>query len=82
MVGILEENFVLHRSTCPYISTLNVMVDSRHRRVVERILALPFQSKVPNLFWPYTFRTIGFLVNNLLSKNLKGHSPYELLYKK
>lgn len=60
----------------------NGVVESRHRRIIEKDLALMFQTKVVLVYWHYAIRTVVFLLNHLPSKSLKGKPSNELLYYK
>ena len=42
--------------------------------------ALPFQAKLPNIFWSYSLKLVVHLINRLPTPFLNNQSPYELVY--
>lgn len=66
MVTQLDCEGVLYRRKYPYTSKQNVAIESKYKRIPERGLALPFQSKVPFIYWNYDFRATVYLLKFLL----------------
>lgn len=58
------------------------MVECRHKRIIERDLALLLNKSLPISFWPYSVKTATYLVNMLLTKVILVLSLSEMLYKK
>lgn len=59
----------------------NVIVERKHKHLLEIARALLFQSKLLISYWEECLLTATFLINMLPSKVLKGKSPYFVLYK-
>lgn len=51
-----------------------------HRQIIENIISLLLQFRMPNSHWIYALKTSVFLINIFPSKYLNHISPYELLY--
>lgn len=67
---MLEKEGVVYRLTCPHMPTQNGVAESRHRRAVDRGLAMIYKSKVPMVYWPMAFKTAVYLLNRLPTKVL------------
>ena len=75
-------NGILYQTSCPHTPEQNGVSERKHRHVVERGLALLYQSHLPLNFWSYAFTTTTYLINRLPSSVLGFHSPWEKLFSK
>ncbi|KAG8472278.1 hypothetical protein CXB51_034329 [Gossypium anomalum] len=60
---------------------MNGVAERKHRHVVETGLTLLTQANLPIVYWGYAFCSAIYLVNRLPTPVLKGHSPYQALYR-
>uniref|UniRef100_A0A803PYD1 Retrovirus-related Pol polyprotein from transposon RE1 n=1 Tax=Cannabis sativa TaxID=3483 RepID=A0A803PYD1_CANSA len=60
----------------------NRRAESKHRHIVEMGLTLLAQAKMPLKYWSDAFQTSVYLINRLPTVDLKGKSPFEVLYSK
>lgn len=73
---------IIYRSIYPLTYEQNGVIETRHKRIVEKGLALLSYSGVLKFFWSYAFSTSVFLLNRLQSLVLNGKSPYKAFYLK
>ncbi|GKD45633.1 retrovirus-related pol polyprotein from transposon RE1, partial [Tanacetum coccineum] len=52
----------------------------KHRHLVETGLAMLFHAHVPASYWVDAFSSATYIINQLPTKLLGNHSPFELLY--
>lgn len=68
------------RITCPCTFEHNRVSKSRHKRVVDKGLALLLQARLSPMFWDHSFRNVVYIVNRLPINVLHNRSPYQVLY--
>lgn len=68
------------RIKCPYTTSLNGVIERKHRHVVKIDLYLIIRADLSIQFWEHAFRHAMHLINIMLSKALLHKTPYELLY--
>ena len=73
-------NGILHQTSCPRTPEQNGVSERKHRHVVEKGLALLYQSHLPLNLWSYAFTITTYLINRLPSSMLGFHSPWEKLF--
>lgn len=73
---------ILTKSTYPYILEENRVIEYRHRRIIERGLALLLIAHVILSYWPYAISTTTYLMNRVPTKVFFGLSPFEVLFDK
>lgn len=73
---------IVHQSSCVYASQQNGIVERKHRHILNVARELKFQANIPATYWGECIQGAVYLLNKLLTQILKGHYPYELLYKK
>lgn len=56
---------IIHRTTCLYTSEQNVIIERKHRHIVETGLSLLTNSSLPKIFWPEAFCIAVNLINRL-----------------
>jgi histone deacetylase 1/2 len=79
VLTFLRDHKISHQISCPYTPQQNVVVERKHRHIVEMGLCLLAQSRLPHSFWVEVFSTAVFLINRLPTPKLDHTSPYEKL---
>lgn len=79
VLTFLRDHKISHQISCPYTPQQNVVVERKHRHIVEMGLCLLAQSRLPHSFWVEVFSTAAFLINRLPTPKLDHTSPYEKL---
>ena len=74
------EQGISHRISCPHTPAQNGTAERKHRHIIETALSLMQHSSVPNKFWDEAVCTAAYLINRLVTPNLKNKSPYHLIY--
>ena len=74
------EQGISHRISCPHTLAQNGTAERKHRHIIETALSLMRHSSVPNKFWDEAVCTAAYLINRLVTPNLKNKSPYHLIY--
>ncbi|KAE8710348.1 L-ascorbate oxidase-like protein [Hibiscus syriacus] len=59
----LQEDGVRHRLTCPHTSQQNVVVERKHRHIINTALTLLAQASLPLKYWSYAITTAVYLIN-------------------
>lgn len=67
---LFSMNGIQHRLSCPYTPEHMVLVEQKHRHVVETGLALLATSSRPKTFWVEAFQTTVYLINSMPTKVL------------
>lgn len=77
----LQSKGITHQKNCPYTPQQNIIVERKHKYLLETARALLFQSKLLVRYWGECILTTTYLINRLPSTFLKNKCPYEVLYK-
>lgn len=70
---------ISHRVSCPHTHQQNVVVERKHRHIVETGLALLAHSSLPIRFWDKAFLIAIYLINRLPSCVIENYSPIQRL---
>ena len=70
----------MHRISCSYTHQQNGTIEQKHRHLVETGLALLYHASVPLHYWDDAFQTACYLINQLPTKILQNHSPFEIFF--
>lgn len=80
MTDLLNDNGIVHQSSCPYTPQQNGVVERKHRHILEIGRSLKIQSQIPSRFLGTCVLTSVYLINRLPTVLLNGKSPYEMMY--
>ncbi|KAL8093085.1 hypothetical protein AgCh_035101 [Apium graveolens] len=69
-------------TSAPHTPQPNGTAERRHRLIVAMGRALLHYASLPCQFWSYAMETAAYLYNCLPSTILRGHSPFEMMFKK
>lgn len=81
-IGFLSGCGILHQFVCPCTPAQNVVVERKHRHVVETVVALLHTASMPLRFWGEAALTVVYLINRMPTSVLQGDSPYHKLVQK
>ncbi|XP_075091953.1 uncharacterized protein LOC142172084 [Nicotiana tabacum] len=71
---------IMHQSSCVYTPQQNIVVERKHRTILEMARCLRFQASIPLRFWGECVTTIVYLINRLPFKVIGYNKPFEVLY--
>lgn len=80
MKSFLENNGILHQTSCIHTPQQNSVVERKHRHILNLSRSLLFQSGLSLKYWGEAVLTSVFLINRISSSILSGKSPFELVY--
>jgi len=78
-VNHLAQNGKQHVS-CPHTPEHNGVAERKHRHIVETVMTLLFNAKVPLFLWVEAFMTVAFLINRMPTSTLNMKSPFSKLH--
>lgn len=73
---------IQHRLICPHTHHQNVVVERKHRHIIELGLTLLHHASLPLKFWDSAFCPAVYLINRLPTASLKFEIPYHVLFQK
>lgn len=80
--SFFEMKGAVHQSSCPHTPQQNILVERKHKHLLEIARALKIQADFPNEFWSYCIVTAAYLINFIPSAILNGKTPFEILHGK
>ncbi|KAI0498055.1 hypothetical protein KFK09_021296 [Dendrobium nobile] len=78
----LQNAGIIHQLSCPYTLEQNCVVERKHCHIIETLLSLMFDAKLPLQFLVDTLLSIMHLINRFPISHSPKTSPYQLLYRK
>lgn len=79
---LLDEQGIVHSLTCPYTPHHNGVVERKHIKIVDMELTMLSHAFMPISIWYYSFTTVVYLINLLLTNFLYDYnSPFQVLFK-
>lgn len=76
-----QEKSIIHERTCVETPQQNGVAERKHRHLLEVARSLCFQANLSLSFWGECILTTAYFINRILTPNLDGKSPHELLFK-
>lgn len=71
---------IIHQTTCSYTPQQNIIVERKHRHILEASRALFFQAKLPTKYWGECILSAVHIINRTPLKALDFISPYEKMF--
>jgi len=71
---------ITQQTSCVQTPQQNGVVERKHKHLIEMSRTILFQSSLPIRYWGECVLAATYLINQMLTKLLKGKTPYELFY--
>lgn len=79
MMSYYDTHGIVLETSCTDTPQQNVIVERKHRHILEMARALRFESGLPIEFWGECILTSVYLINRLPSPVIGNKTPYEIL---
>ncbi|EDK42735.1 hypothetical protein LELG_00913 [Lodderomyces elongisporus NRRL YB-4239] len=77
-----ETKGIQHTFITPHMHHQNGLAERANRSVQDKARVLMLQLKLPEVYWPYAYKTAAFLLNATPKQVLNNISPFELWFGK
>ena len=76
----LSNHGISHNTIAPYTPQQNSVSKRRHHHLIEMGFTLLYDVSLPLFYWPHSFQTVSYLINQQPTPLLQNKSPFEVLF--